>query len=387
VNPAETRRLAAIIAASLLARLPDTMIGLVIVLLMRDTDHGYATTGVVAGAEVLGAGLGQPLLGRVADRVGAKSTLCVSAIASAVTFFALAWGADHWNLALLIGVSAVAGILLPPVSGVLRSQISRIVPEERLSAVYTLESASLEVAFVIGPTAVVLLLLVMSSAATLIVSTVLMVAGTFAFVVVARPERIVHDGPRSSPLVIPGVLVLLAIAFAAGVTFGGIELGATAAMEDLGHRDAAGIVLAAWAAGSMAGGLVFAKWPRSTADERVWVLLVIGGFLSIPPAFVAGWPVVLSAAVFLQGFSIAPSIGALYEILQRAIPDSGLTEGFGWAVAAILAGFATGTAVSGPLISEVGTPTAFLVAAAGGLAGGELARRRRPARQKRRTTR
>jgi MFS family permease len=376
VTPAETRRLAAIIAASLLARLPHTMIGLLMVLLMRDTGRSYAIAGIVAGAEVLGGGLGQPLLGRVADRFAPAWTLSISGLASGALFVVIAVHADTLNILIVIGLALLAGVLIPPVSGVVRSQISRTVPRERLASVYALESAALEAAYVLGPVGVVVCVVFISSAATLVVSAVLLVGATLAFVAVARPEAVTHEGPRVAPSQVPGFVGLVTVALVAGAIFGGIELGVTAAMEDAGNRDASGILLAIWAAGSIAGGVAMARRPLGTADRRLPVLLFAGGLLSIPLALVAGSPTLLAIGVLLQGVTVAPSFGALYEIIQRTVPDSALTEAFGWSVAGTLAGFSVGAAVSGPLIELTGPWSAFLVAAVAGLGAGSLALRR-----------
>ncbi len=367
MNPAETRRLAAIIAASLLARLPHTMIGLVMVLLMRDTGRGYGITGLVAGAEVLGGGLGQPLLGRAADRFSPSLVVALSAVGSSIAFVAIAMGADSWNLGLLITLSVLAGLLIPPISGVLRSEIARTIPKDRLSAVYSLESAALETAFVVGPVAVVVCVVFLSSATTLIVSAVMLLAGTLAFLAIARPTRADRDAPHSSPLKVPRFVTLVVVALIAGAVFGGIELGVTAAMDEAGNRDASGILLACWAAGSIVGGVALAKRPISTAERRLPVLLLLGGLLCLPLTVVATVPLALAVAVFFQGLAVAPSFGTLYEIVHDTVPDNALTEAFGWAVAGTLAGFAVGAAIAGPLISLSGPPAAFLVAAAAGI--------------------
>src|SRR4051794_4760741 len=109
---------ARLLTTSLVARMPNGMSSLAILLLVT-RHNGYARAGVVTGIYVAAAGLSNLVLSRGADRWGARRVLLPTAVAYAVLMTALAAvPADDYLLELLLGAAARAatppGVSLVP---------------------------------------------------------------------------------------------------------------------------------------------------------------------------------------------------------------------------------------------------------------------------------
>ena len=66
---------AALVAATLLARFPIGINALAVILYLRERTGSFAVAGVVAGSLALGSGVGAPVQGRLVDRFGQRTVL------------------------------------------------------------------------------------------------------------------------------------------------------------------------------------------------------------------------------------------------------------------------------------------------------------------------
>ena len=76
---------------------------------------------------------------------------------------------------------------------------------------------------------------------------------------------------------------------------------------------------------------------------------------------------------FLAGLPIAPTIGALYALIDRSARAGTAAEAFAWFGTAVSIGIATGSATGGALVDERGVRWAFGFGAAAAFAGAFLA--------------
>jgi predicted MFS family arabinose efflux permease len=381
------RPLAVTMAAGTLARLPQIMVGLSLVLLLRETGYSYALIGGATAAYVLTGGVGAPVLGRVADRVGSTPVLLAAAGASAAVLTVLALYPRELGPAGVVAVAAAAGVGVPPVTAVLRGAMPRLADAAALRTAYSLEAAVQEILFIVGPVLVVLIVALWSPRAAVLACAAGDVVLVSAFVLVVRrapaaPRRRAGAGwaLRSRRLVL-----LLAVYGLLGITFGAVELAVIAAMDDAGHRGAAGVVLGAWAAGSLVGGIVVARRARAAPAERLPPLLVALGVLTLPLALLCGNPVLLGAGLMVQGAVIAPTLGTIYETVPGLADEALLTEAFAWSSSFVFAGVAAGNAAAGILSSWTGPPVALLPAAVAPLAAWPVAAALRTAARSRAT--
>lgn len=367
-GPIGGRRLAGLIAGGLVARLPLVMVSLSMVLLVRGAGFGYTSVGLISGAYVVATGLASPLLGRLADRVGPPRVLVGSALVSGAALVTAAVGVQRIGVAGMVAVAAVAGAATPPLTSVLRALLPRVAEPGVLQRLYGLEAAFQETLFVMGPVLVVAVVAVATPAWAVMICAVMMVVATLAFGAMAAP----HAAPpaphgRGSALRARGLRWLSLAYVGVGSCFGLLELAVIGALDERGHRDLAGLVLACWAFGSFMGGLAVARGVRAEPAARLPRLLVVLAVLSLPLALASRTPVLLAVALVVQGAAIAPTLGTIYELVPRVAPPAVLTEAFAWTTSAVFAGIAIGNVAAGAVIGSAGPAEAFLLAACGPL--------------------
>jgi MFS family permease len=105
------------------------------------------------------------LLGRLVDRVGQTRVLVGCAVASALSFGALAAAGGFASPVALAGLAALAGASIPPVGACMRALWSGLLGQGgQLQAAFAVESTVQELIFVIGPPLVAVLAAVLSPA-------------------------------------------------------------------------------------------------------------------------------------------------------------------------------------------------------------------------------
>ncbi|MFN8122454.1 MAG: MFS transporter [Thermoleophilia bacterium] len=370
-NPTLTRA----IGSALVARLPLVMMMLSIVLLVRSQGHPYWVVGVTSACLTVGTGLGAPLLGRLADRIGAVPVLLSSAAAAGaalLTIAAIPGTLGAWGIA---GLAFVAGCAEPPVNAVLRALLPRLAEGDALRTVYGMEAAFQEILFVVGPPAVALIVLVSSPRVSLAVCGLVLAVASAVFTAVVR-RHVAPGRPRTGGSVLASAeLRLLVVAFALiGMMFGSIDISTVASMDAHGHRDLAGVALGIWAVGSLVTGVVVARLVHASPWVRLpWLTLVMGA-LTVPLIALQADPVALCAGLFVQGCCIAATLGTVYELVPKVADQDVLTEAFAWTSSFILAGFATGAAVTGAVTGAHGAGAGFAMAAMPPLAAAAVAR-------------
>jgi MFS family permease len=378
-TPSVTR----LLSSAVVGRMPTGMAGLAIVLLVRGAGGSYAVAGVVAGTYSAALALTSPLLGRLVDRVGQTRVLAGCAVASALSFGALAVVGRGASPMVLAGLAALAGASIPPVGACMRALWSDLLGrDDQLQAAFAVESTVQELIFVVGPPLVAVLATAVSPAAAVLGTGALLLAGVGVFAATPasrawRPRR--RAGDWAGALRSPGIRAVLATIVLLAGAFGVVEVTVVAGAEQLGSRTLAGPLLALWALGSMAGGLAFGSRASDRGPERRMIGLLALVMAGIALLSVAAGVVQLAAGMLLAGLGIAPAIACLYLLVDRLAPTGTVTEAFTWVTTAFAAGVAAGNALGGGLVYRVGTDRAFLVAAGGVAAAVLLARLRRPA--------
>jgi MFS family permease len=171
--------IAALLAASLVARLPIGINGLAMILFLREETGSFAVPGAVAGGLVLGTGLAAPFMGRLVDRLGAKVLLPIALGHAAGVLSLLGLGLASAPAAALVATAVVTGALFPPNPSLLRAGFPTLLRDEPalIPSAYALDSVILELTFVTAPLLVALIVIVVGPAAALVVSAALAVTG------------------------------------------------------------------------------------------------------------------------------------------------------------------------------------------------------------------
>ena len=152
-----------------------------------------------------------------------------------------------------------------------------------------------------------------------------------------------------------------------GASFGAIEVGVLAFVEEQGHaRSVAGAVLAVWSLGSAIGGLAYAALHvRTDANRQLPFLVCLAGLATALP-LLAPNTVLLAALLLVAGSTIAPWNGVNSVVVGQAAPPGTTTEAFAWFSTLIYTGGSLGTALSGVLADAHWATGAFTVSAASG---------------------
>jgi len=376
---------AALIAATLLARFPIGINALAIVLYLRAERGSFAVAGAVAGALAAGSGVGAPIQGRLVDLFGQRRVLVPLGLVHAAALGAIvATTGAGAPVAVLVACGLVAGFAIPPTSSVLRSMWPTLLREqpELIPAAYALDSVLIELIFVIGPLLTALVATVLSPPAALIVSAASVVAGTVMFTALPPSRAMRPDTDRVSAgllgaLASPGVRTLVLTSLPAGIGIGICEVTIPAFSHAMGAAATAGILLAMWSIGSATGGLIYGALHNRPPLQRVHLAVAAGLPISLLPMAAAPSVAAMALIVIPAGMFIAPLLATRNELIGWVAPEGSRTEAYTWPVTAFVGGIAIGSALAGTIVEQASWRTAFLVAAAFAAGGTIIAVSRR----------
>lgn len=373
---------ARLLTTSLLARMPNGMSSLAVLLLVT-RHHGYGLGGLVTGVYVAAAGVSNLALSRAADRWGARAVLlpCAFCYAGGMVGLALV-PADAFVAELL--VAAATGLANPPVVPIVRGAWPRLLEPEVAQVVFGLEATAQELVYMIGPALVAVVAGVTNAPTTVVLVGLLALAGTASFATApafaVRPDRSQRvAGARVMRGT--GLPVYVALGAAITIAFNMTDVGVVAFVSGRHASAGAGLVLAVWSLGSLVGGLIFGAG-RGQVDEPAVIRSVaaMGAALLLAP--VAPDSAALAVILFLGGTTIAPGLARLYARVGVIAPPGHSTEAFGWVAVGLLAGSSAGAALGGLVVDSFGARTDLLLAGAVPVLGASAAhgwlRHRRP---------
>jgi MFS family permease len=376
---------AALIAATLLARFPIGINALAIVLYLRAERGSFAVAGAVAGALAAGSGIGAPVQGRLVDRFGQRRVLVPLGLVHAAALGAIVATTEAGTpVTVLVGCGLIAGFAIPPTSSVLRSMWPTLLRErpDLIAAAYALDSVLIELIFILGPLLTAVVATVLSPPAALIVSGASVVAGTVMFTALP-PSRAMRPDPARpragwlGALASPGVRTLVLTSLPAGVGVGICEVTLPAFSHAMGAAATAGVLLALWSLGSAAGGLAFGALRNRPPLNRVHLAVTAALPVSLLPMAAAPSVAVMALIVIPAGMFIAPLLATRNELIGWVAPKGARTEAYTWPVTAFVGGIAVGSALAGTIVDHASWRTAFLVAGAFAAAGTLVAVARR----------
>jgi MFS family permease len=355
---------ARVLSTALIARLPQGMTSLGILLLVRSHTGSYAAAGIAVGAYDFATAAGAPLVGRLVDRFGRRRVLGPGAILQTLVLVALVGTAHAGAGAVpLVVLSALAGGLWPPIAPSVRALLRDLVREPTIrETAYALESVIQELVWITGPLVVAGVIAFASPATALLLSGTVSVCGTLLFVsspaALGRGSRGARTG-RSRVLAIPELRTMLSPIFLNGLAIGAIAVGLPALALHAGSRPASGLLLALWSVGSITGGLWYGsrEW-QAPLTARYRALLWTGVICMAPLIAARTVPEGLVGAV-LAGLVIAPVFSCQYALVGRTVPTGVETEAFTWVSSALIGGLAAGSALGGGAVAVAGVGAPF----------------------------
>ncbi|MEV5340554.1 MFS transporter [Streptomyces sp. NPDC052676] len=358
-------------AAGLLGRMPLSMMGIGVVTMISQLTGRYGLAGALSATIALAAAVVGPQVSRLVDQYGQRRVLrpatLLSLAAGALLLFAAHYRWPDWVLFVAcVGIGCV-----PSVGAMIRARwaaVYRGTPQ--LHTAYSFESVVDEICFIFGPIISIGLSTAWFPEAGPLLAGCFLAVGVFWLTAqrATEPEphpRPEHGGGRSA-LRSPGLQVLVTTFVATGAIFGAVDVVTVAFADEQGHKGAASVVLALYAAGSCAAGAVFGLLRFKGAPEPRWLLGVCAMAVSMIPLLLVGNLPFLAVALFVAGLSIAPTMITTMSLIEEHVPRAQLTEGMTWVSTGLAVGVALGSSVAGWVIDAAGARAGYGVPAVSG---------------------
>jgi len=353
--------------AGVIARLPMSMLGIGIVLLISAVYGSYGLAGRVSAVHVIAWSICAPQIARLVDRHGQarvmRPMLAVAVSSLAVLIVAASLHSPTW---ILYVTAALSGATFGSIGAMVRARWTHALDDPRqLHTAFSLESALDEVVFVVGPVAATLLATSVAPGAGLVVPLLGALVGGYWFLAQRRTEPPPSgrtDGARQGSIIrSAGMLALAAIFAAIGVIFGATDVSTVAFAEEQGSKALAGPILAVFATGSLIAGLLYgARHFTSPLWRRFLIgVLLLGAGVSFFVLVDTLWQ--LALVMFVTGFAIAPTLITANGLIQHLVPPTRLTEGLTWGGTALGVGVSIGASVGGNMIDAAGARAGYLV--------------------------
>jgi len=370
------RGVALLLGLSGLARLPAATSPLAVVLFVADRTGSFGAAGLVVGAQVLGAALTNPVKGRAMDRLGQRALLVPLAVVHAGALAGLiAAGLSDRPLAALAAVALLAGLAFPPTGVALYVLWPRLLRDSPalVGKAYALDTIVFETTYILGPLLAGLLVLALSPAAAVAVAAAVFVVGTLSFVAAAgalgkRPAPRAPSAAidRWGALRSPGVRAIALGTLPLGFCVSSTDVALSAFASARGAPGLAGLLIASYGAGSVAGAVLYGTRARAAGSLVRWQTALTAGLavgalaLALAPSPLAMVPLALVASM-----PFGPLVAVRSELIASLAPAGTVTEAFLWPHTALLVGMSLGSAASGFVAQVAGWRAAVLAGAAG----------------------
>lgn len=348
-----------IIAAQLTARFPNGMTSLALLLHIEHVTGSYGAAGLVLAACSVGQAISGPVTSRWMGLWGMRKvlTLTTAICAVAITTIALV----QMVLPAYIALGLVAGLSTPPVQSAARTIYPKLVNSRQLTPLFSLDASLQEIIWIIAPVLITFVATQVGTWEALIVIVAILVGGGSWFILSPEVGRVrIPRSKRRFGTVMTRPAVLLA------TVIGFLLIGACAAVEagvvaTFGHGGLeAGLVLAVFSIGSLAGGLGLGHIPIGPWAMARRLSIVAAGLVLTTVSLNAWW---LGGTLFAAGIGIAPALAVLFAMTSASVKFSDTAEAYGWIGTGQLIGAATGSAVAGFLIDGTGPQGAYIAAA------------------------
>ncbi|MGX4689356.1 MFS transporter [Streptomyces sp. JNUCC 63] len=357
-------------AAGFVGRMPLSMMGIGVVTMISQLTGRYGLAGALSATIALAAAVIGPQISRLVDQYGQRRVLrpatLVSLAAAAGLLLAASFRWPDWVLFV-----CAAGIgSVPSVGAMVRARwaaLYRGTPQ--LHTAYSFESVVDEVCFIFGPIVSIGLSTAWFPEAGPLLAACFLAVGVFWLTAQRATEPEPHPREQrggNSALRTRGLQVLVSTFVATGAIFGAVDVVTVAFADERGHKAAASVVLAVYAAGSCTAGAVFGLLRFAGPPARRWLLGVCAMAVSMIPLLLVGNLPFLAVALFVAGLSVAPTMITTMALVEEHVPRAQLTEGMTWVSTGLAVGVALGASVAGWVIDAAGARAGYGVPAVSG---------------------
>jgi MFS family permease len=326
---------------------------------LQNKYQNYTVAGLAIGASTLGGALAGPVLGRWMAVVGIKPVVVVTSFLASICFLLV--GFAPVSEPLVIGISLVLGMVLPPIQPAARTVYPTLVTSEaQRNTLYSVDAILQEVIWILGPVLATVMIATTNTLVPIVAMAAVQLIGGLWFGLLKQ----VKDAPipRSKKRLgsvlrsrLVRVLIIINLLFVG--SFSALEIGAVAAV---GQAEA-GFVIAMLSIGSVVGGLAFGHRARSPlALSKQLAVVLIGDLLIF---FNATDPIWLSICLFISGIGVATAFATMGAVIGKSVKLDESTEVYGWIGSGQNIGYGAGAAVAGLVVDRLNSTTSFGVAA------------------------
>ena len=355
----KTPGVARIIAAQLTARFPFGMLSLAYLLHIERIHDSYGAAGLVLAATSIGQAIAGPLTSRWMGVWGMRRVLTLTMVVCAASIAAIAF--IEMSVPMYMAVGFIGGLSMPPIQPAVRTIYPKMVNSTQLTTLFSLDASAQEIIWVAGPVITTFVATQISTVHAIVIAGLFLVGGGLWFILSPEVGRVrIPRSKRKFGVVLAKPAVLLS------TITGFLLVGACAAIEaavvaTFGHGGPeAGIILAIFAIGSLAGGLSLGHVPVGPwAMSRRMLAVFVGMALAL--ASLNFWW--LALALLIAGIGIAPALAVMFAIVSATVKFSDTAEAYGWVGTGQLIGAAIGSAAAGFLIDGFGAFGGFCAAA------------------------
>ncbi|WP_127818344.1 MFS transporter [Microbacterium sp. CPCC 204701] len=355
-----TPGIARIIAAQLTARFPNGMTSLAILLHIEAVTGSYGAAGLVLAATSIGQAVAGPVTSRWMGRWGMRRVLTTTLLVCAASLTAIALLSLPLPGYMALGL--LGGLSTPPVQSAVRTIYPKMVTSRQLTPLFSLDASLQEIIWIIAPVLITFVATQVGTVPALLLIVAILLGGGAWFILSPEVGRVRIPRSRRSigkVLAKPAVLLATVVGFLLIGGCAAVEAGVVATFDHGGLE--AGIVLAVFAVGSLAGGLAFGHIPIGPWAMARRLAIVTAGLALTVVSLNAWW---LGGTLVLAGIGIAPALAVMFAMTSASVKFSDTAEAFGWVATGQLIGAAAGSAVAGFLIDDIGPSGAYVAAAA-----------------------
>jgi len=353
--------------SGLLSRTPMAMYNISFILLVQIQYDSYEMAGRVAAIGVLVWALQTVPTARLVDRWGQRRAMipltAIFVIGVGLAIWTAMTHGPEWALWLSTALASISG----PVGSLTRARWSYILDtDQEIHTAFALEGSLDETLFIAGPALATILATTVWPPLGLVVCAVATVIGMS--VLLSRKDT--EPPPRSHTgsgglgwRIPPAVVAVTLISLGLGLMFGAVDISTIGFADENGFKSLSGLLIAALAFGSFAGGLWYGARHWTTP---LWKRTIIGAAaVAVGFTALAFSPNLIIFAVigFTAGATIAPTMTNADAVVQRVVARDQITEGMAWVRIGIGIGVAAGAWIAGYLLDHQGARWGLGVAA------------------------
>ncbi len=366
-----------VFSTALAGRFAYPLVTLPLLLAVQAATGSFSAAGLAAGLYGATAGFLAPLRACAIDRYGRRRALSTFAVLFAMSLAALALVTSLGASAVLCAsISALAGAVAPPIGPAMRVLWASLAPTDvLLKKALSVDAVFEELLYLAGPALAGFLLLGISPSAVLLLPAALVVMGTLLMISspAAQEQRVsstFEDSPAAEPSLLKQrkFLALLLPVVATGFVVGTVYVAIPAVLHGPHTEAAIGMVLAAFAAGSAVGGLLYGASRLKVSSHKQ--LLALTTLLTAATAAIMTTTTALGLGLVLlvAGLFLSPIMIVAYFTASGFGGVREQNTATTWVNTSHNVGAAAGSVLAGMMIDMTGTNGAILTAMCGSVA-------------------